>query len=908
MCPIPISIPIPIPISTETAPMPDAAEHKSKSGPQHTPMMQQYLRIKAEYPDMLLFYRMGDFYELFFADAERAASLLDITLTKRGQSAGQPIPMAGVPYHAAEGYLAKLVRAGVSVAICEQLGDPSKSKGPVERKVVRVVTPGTLTDEALLDDRRENLLCAIAEAGSAADDNARFGLAVLELAGGRFTVLELEGLTALAAELERLRPAELLLSEDSTLPERLRPGSGAGAGGVTRRQAWLFEADSAERLLCRQFGTRDLTGFGCGDLRLAVGAAGCLLQYVQDTQRSALPHLRRLTTEHRDDALILDAATRRNLELLTPLPETERAEQQTLAGVMDATCTAMGARLLRRWIGRPLRDAAQVRRRHDAVEALLADSVRTPLREELAAIADVERIVARIALGTARPRDLSALRDALGRLPALQAVLADADDAGPAAPDSPLLQTLAADLGEHVDTRELLACAIVETPPALARDGGVLAPGYNAELDELRNLAEHGDKFLLELEQRERARTGIAALKVGYNRVHGYYIELGRSHAERVPADYQRRQTLKGAERYITPELKRFEDQVLSARERALALEKSLYDQLLATLGESIGELQRMAAALAALDVLAGLAERAAALDWRRPELCDEIVVDIADGRHPVVERVLAAAGGGPFIPNPVRLDDARRMLVITGPNMGGKSTFMRQTALIVLMAYAGSYVPAAAARIGPVDRIFSRIGAADDLAGGRSTFMVEMEETANILHNATDRSLVLMDEIGRGTSTFDGLSLAWACGVELATRVRALTLFATHYFELTALPQEHAGIANLHLDAVEHNDRIVFLHSVRDGPASQSYGLQVAALAGVPPQVVTRAQERLRALEEDAAEPAAASPGTEGPTQLSLFAPPAPHPALSALERLDPDELTPRAALEALYRLKQML
>ncbi len=674
---------------------------------------------------------------------------------------------------------------------------------------------------------------------------------------------------------------------------------------MARRQAWLFDADSAERLLCRQFGTRDLSGFGCTDLPLAVGAAGCLLQYVQDTQQRELPHLRGLSTERRDDALILDAATRRNLELLAPLRmDADRAEQQTLAGVMDATCTAMGARLLRRWIGRPLRDAAAVRDRHDAVEALLADGLRAPLRDELAAIADIERIVARIAIGSARPRDLTALRDALGRLPALHAGLGNADLAGtkPA-----LLSGVDAALGDHPETLDLLTRALMDTPPALIRDGGVLARGYSKALDELRDLAEHGDQFLLALEQRERERTGIATLKVSYNRVHGYYIEIGRTHAEKVPADYQRRQTLKGTERYITPELKRFEDQVLSARERALALEKSLYDTLLASLRESIEALQRLAAALATLDVVAGLAERAAALDWRRPELVEETVIDIADGRHPVVERMLLAGGGATFIPNPVQLDDTRRMLVITGPNMGGKSTFMRQTALIVLMAYAGSFVPAAAARIGPVDRIFSRIGAADDLAGGRSTFMVEMEETANILHNATAHSLVLMDEVGRGTSTFDGLSLAWACGVELATRVRALTLFATHYFELTALPQEHAGIANLHLDAVEHGERIVFLHSVRDGPANQSYGLQVAALAGVPGDVIERAKQRLRALEDDTAA-RAADEAMAAPVQLSLFAPPAPHPALTALEALDPDELTPRAALAALYRLKGML
>ncbi len=877
-----------------------ANKHTTTQKPPHTPMMQQYLRIKAEYPDMLLFYRMGDFYELFFDDAERAAALLDITLTKRGQSAGQPIPMAGVPYHAAEGHLARLARRGVSVAICEQLGDPAKSKGPVERKVVRVVTPGTLTDEALLDDRRENLLCAIAEAPAAKpgapEAEARFGLATLELSGGRFSVSELTGLGALNAELERLKPAELLLADDSALPRRLHPGP-----GITHRQAWLFDADSAEHLLCRQFGTRDLRGFGCADLPLAVGAAGCLLQYVKDTQQCALPHLRGLTTERHGDALILDAATRRNLELLAPLQaEAEQAERHTLAAVMDATRTPMGARLLRRWIGRPLRDAAGVRQRHDAVESLLLSPRRESLRDELAAIADVERIVARIAIGTARPRDLAALRDALGRLPTLHACIAGLD--------SPLILALGGDLREQPVPADLLARALVDTPPALIRDGGVLVEGYHAELDELRNLAEHGDRFLLDLEQRERERTGIATLKVSYNRVHGYYIELGRTHAERVPADYQRRQTLKSTERYITPELKRFEDQVLSARERALALEKSLYEALLEQLREHIEALQKTAAALASLDVLAGLAERAEVLGWRRPELVDEVLIDIADGRHPVVERMLAARGGETFVPNPTRLDAEHRMLVITGPNMGGKSTFMRQTALIVLMAYAGSFVPAASARIGPVDRIFSRIGAADDLAGGRSTFMVEMEETANILNNATDQSLVLMDEVGRGTSTFDGLSLAWACSVELATRVRALTLFATHYFELTALPREHGGIANLHLDAVEHGERIVFLHSVREGPANQSYGLQVAALAGVPAPVIARARERLQELEEDSAARDGGGERTGAPAQLSLFAPPAPHPAVNALEALDPDRLTPRDALDALYRLKGMI
>ncbi|MCF7985186.1 MAG: DNA mismatch repair protein MutS [Thiohalocapsa sp.] len=847
-------------------------------------MMQQFLRIKADYPDMLLFYRMGDFYELFFADAERAAALLDITLTKRGQSAGQPIPMAGIPYHAAEGYLAKLVRHGVSVGICEQIGDPAKAKGPVQREVVRVVTPGTLTDEGLLDERRENLLCAIAEAADS------FGIAVLELSSGRFSISELAGDEALAAELERLQPAEVLIAEDSRLDQRLRIGAGA-----TRRQSWLFDADSAETLLCRQFGTRDLAGFGCADLRLAVGAAGCLLQYVNDTQRAALPHIRGLGTERRDEAVILDAATRRNLELLTPLgADTQGRAAATLAGVMDRTATAMGARLLRRWTSRPLRDIAAGRARHDAIERLTPERAFEPLREVLTGIGDLERIAARIALGSARPRDLGTLRDALTRLPALREALSPLD--------SPLLGSIDGELGEHADTRDLLARALVENPPMLIRDGGAIARGHDQALDELRDMAEHGDRFLVDLERRERERTGIAALKVSYNRVHGYYIELGRTHADKVPDDYQRRQTLKGTERYITPELNRFEEQVLSARERALAREKALYETLLATLREGLAPLQAMAAALAELDVLCNLAERADRLQWTRPILTEEAVIDIDDGRHPVVEQL----GRETFVANGVRFDDRRRMLIITGPNMGGKSTYMRQTALIVLMAYAGSFVPARAARIGPVDRIFSRIGAADDLAGGRSTFMVEMEETANILNNATERSLVLMDEVGRGTSTFDGLSLAWACAVELASRIRALTLFATHYFELTTLPEAHPGIVNVHLDAVEHGERIVFLHSVREGPASQSYGLQVAALAGVPATVIERARERLRELEETAhargradAEPHMA--------QLSLFAPEAPSPALEALRGIDPDTLSPRDALDALYRLREL-
>jgi DNA mismatch repair protein MutS len=845
--------------------------------------MQQYLRLKAEHPGMLLFYRMGDFYELFYEDAERAAALLDITLTKRGQSAGAPIPMAGVPYHAAEGYLARLVRQGVSVAICEQIGDPAKSKGPVERKVVRVVTPGTLTDESLLEERRENLLCAVSE------ESGRFGLAVLELSSGRFSVLEAESVEALASELARLAPAETLIGEDSGLPGLL-----GLERGITRRPAWHFDTDSGERLLTDQLGTRDLAGFGCVGLDLAIGAAGCLLQYVRDTQLAALPHIRGLATERRDAAVILDAATRRNLEITESL---SGRPEHTLAGVLDRTATAMGSRLLRRWLARPLRDRAEVEARHGAVAGLIERAGAEPLRGQLAGVGDLERILARVAMGSARPRDLAVLRDSLALLPELRGLLPDLDDG--------LLGRLRGSIGEHPETLGLLRRALIEQPPVLIRDGGVIAPGYDPELDALRALSTDANQFLIDLETRERERTGIPALKVGYNRIHGYYIELGRARADQVPAEYVRRQTLKGVERYITPELKRFEDQVLGSRERALAREKALYEGLLETLRESLGGLQASAAALAELDVLVNLALRAEALGWSRPTLTDTPELAIEAGRHPVVERVI----DDPFVANDLRLDHERRMLVITGPNMGGKSTYMRQCALIVLLAYAGSFVPAGAARLGPVDRIFSRIGASDDLAGGRSTFMVEMVETANILNNATERSLVLMDEVGRGTSTFDGLSLAWACGVELARRIRAFTLFATHYFELTTLPEEHPGIANVHLDALEHGQRIIFMHAVRDGPANQSYGLAVAALAGVPAGVIERAKARLRELEDAALRHA--EQGT-GALQLSLFPPepePVPeHPVCEELRGLDPDGLTPRAALDLLYRLKGML
>lgn len=847
---------------------------------QHTPMMQQYLRIKADHPDMLLFYRMGDFYELFYEDAERAARLLDITLTSRGKSAGRPVAMAGVPYHAAENYLARLVRLGESVAICEQVGDPGKTKGPVERKVVRIVTPGTVTDEALLEERRDNLLAALCPG------NDGWGLAALDLSGGRFSVQELAGDEALAGELERLKPAELLLPEDLSLP----PGQ-PETRGITQRPEWHFDHDTAHRLLTRQFGTQDLAGFGCEGMILAVRAAGALLQYVQDTQQSALPHLTGLKVEQHDQTLVIDAATRRNLEL----DQAQSGQKQhSLVGLLDRTATAMGSRLLRRWINRPLRDRRIIAARHSAIGELLEQHELRELQTSLAGVGDIERILTRIALKSARPRDLATLRDSLALLPELRRILAPLR--------SSQLVELAGQMGEHPALVEPLRRAIRENPPMLIRDGGVLAEGWDEELDQLRNLSQNADQFLLDLEQRERERTGIASLKVSYNRVHGYYIEIGRSHSDAVPADYVRRQTLKAAERFITPELKKFEDQVLSARERALAREKMLYDRLLEELQPQITVLQQCAEAIAALDVLANLAERALSLDLRRPELGEQPGIRIEAGRHPVVEKTL----DDPFVANDLRFDEQRRMLIVTGPNMGGKSTYMRQCALIVIMACAGSFVPARRALIGPVDRIFSRIGASDDLAGGRSTFMVEMEETANILHNATQESLVLMDEIGRGTSTFDGLSLAWACAVELATRIRACTLFATHYFELTTLPEEHTGVVNVHLDAVEHGSGIVFLHALKEGPANQSYGLQVAALAGVPQKVIQRAKQRLRELEDAAnhhaglAQPQLALPLTDE-EQTD-------HPLLKAMEAVVPDELTPRQALEKLYELKSLL
>ncbi|MBB6064127.1 DNA mismatch repair protein MutS [Pseudoxanthomonas broegbernensis] len=867
----------------------------------HTPLMRQFFTAKSEYPDLLLFFRMGDFYELFYDDARKAARLLDITLTQRGSSGGAPIPMAGVPVHAYEGYLARLVALGESVAICEQIGDPAASKGLVERKVVRVVTPGTVTDEALLDERRDTLLMAVARG------KGGYGLAWADLAGGRFMVNEVDGEDALQAELARLEPAELLLPDEDGWPV-------LGFSGASRRRApWLFDPDSGRRQLLRFFGAasgsgqalHDLSGFGIEDKPLAVAAAGALLGYVEETQKQRLPHLTSIAVETAGDAIAMNAATRRHLELDTRVDGQTR---HTLLGVLDTTVTPMGGRLLRRWLHRPLRDRRVLGERHHAVSTLIEHGGDADLRESFRSLGDVERILTRVALRSARPRDLSTLRDGLALLPALRALLEPLD--------SPRLAALAAELGEHGETAHLLADAVAPQPPLKLADGGVIADGHDAELDELRRLSTHADQFLVDLETRERETTGIPTLKVGYNRVHGYYIEISKAQASRAPVHYTRRQTLTGAERYITEELKSFEDKVLSARERALAREKSLYEGLLDALNAALEPLKRCAAALSELDVLAAFAERAQALDWARPELSQAPCLCIERGRHPVVE----AVRDEPFEPNDLDLHGdreggARRMLVITGPNMGGKSTYMRQNALIVLLAHIGSFVPAARAVIGPIDRILTRIGAGDDLARGQSTFMVEMAETSYILHHATEQSLVLMDEIGRGTSTYDGLALADAVARHLATVNRCWTLFATHYFELTALATPGSGIANVHLDAVEHRDRsgaetLVFMHAVKEGAADRSFGLQVAALAGLPRTTLQQARRRLSELEQRGRESHAsqmAPQALDAPQQIGLFTPAA-SAAQEALASLDPDELTPKQALEALYRLKSLL
>ena len=853
---------------------------------EHTPLMRQYFAAKAQHPDVLMLFRMGDFYELFYDDARKAAKLLDITLTQRGASAGAPIPMAGVPVHAYEGYLARLVAFGESVAICEQIGDPALAKGLVERKVVRIVTPGTVTDEALLTDRRDTLLMAVSRGAK----GSGFGLAWADLAGGRFLVNQVADADALLAELARLEPAELLLPDEDGWPESLHARSGA-----RRRAPWLFDADAGRRRLIEFFGVRELDAFGIADAPLAIGAAGALLGYVEETQKQRLAHLTSVAVESSDDSLAMNAATRRHLELDSRF---DGRNEHTLLGVLDSTITPMGGRMLRRWLHRPLRDRGVLAQRHHAVGALLESRIGSTLRERFRALGDIERILTRVALRSARPRDLSTLRDGLALLPAIRDELAVID--------SPRIDALAREIGNGDDERanaicaDLLARAVTGQPALRLSDGGVIANGFDADLDELRMLSTNADGYLVELETREKAVTGIPTLKVGYNRVHGYYIEISKGQSDRAPVHYTRRQTLTGAERYITEELKQFEDKVLSARERSLQRERVLYEELLDSLNLHLAPMRKLAEALSELDVLAAFAERADALDWNAPQFTDAPCIHIERGRHPVVE----AVRDEPFEPNDLLLDDSRRMLVITGPNMGGKSTYMRQNALIVLLAHIGSFVPASRAEIGPIDRILTRIGAGDDLARGQSTFMVEMTETSYILHHATERSLVLMDEIGRGTSTYDGLALADACARQLAASNRCFTLFATHYFELTALAEPGSGIANVHLDAVEHDDALVFMHAVKDGPADRSFGLQVAALAGLPKAVIRRARVRLAELERKSrASTTLSAPILDAPQQMGLFAAPR-SAALDALAAIDPDELTPKQALEALYRL----
>ncbi|UGQ45113.1 DNA mismatch repair protein MutS [Massilia endophytica] len=866
-----------------------------------TPMMQQYLRIKGEHPTMLVFYRMGDFYELFYDDAEKASRILGITLTARGSSNGVPIKMAGVPFHSLDGYLAKLVKLGESCAICEQIGDPATSKGPVERKVVRIVTPGTLTDADLLPEKSERPLLAMFLMNQRKHTTA--GLAWLSLASGALRLMEFSGdqrsvQTRLMQELERIAPAEILRADSGELFDDI------SICHVNNVPEWHFDVVHGHKALLDQLGVATLTGFGADGLGPAFGSAGALLRYAHSTQGRGLQHVRSLTCETESEFIGLDAATRRNLELT----ETIRGQESpTLFSLLDHCRTPMGSRLLRYWLHHARRDQKVARARHDAIAALMQNDVTGSLAYHLQHMPDIERITTRVALLTARPRDLASLRDGLQQLPKLRKSLERSlqhDTSGS------LLHTIHDALATPEDCVDLLVRAVMPEPANMVRDGGVIARGFDAELDELRGLSENAGQFLVDLETRERARTGIANLRVEYNKVHGFYIEVTNGQADKVPDDYRRRQTLKNAERYITPELKAFEDKALSAQDKALAREKQLYDQLLGDLAPHIGTLQSIAQAAAQLDTLTALAEHALRHNWCAPQLVEEPCIDIIEGRHPVVENQIER-----FIANDCKLLSERRLLLITGPNMGGKSTFMRQVALITLLAYIGSYVPAANATIGPIDRIFTRIGATDDLAGGRSTFMVEMTEAATILNGATEHSLVLMDEIGRGTSTFDGLALAWAIARHLIDTSRSFTLFATHYFELTQLPESHPTAANVHLSAVEHKDSIVFLHAVQAGPASQSYGLQVAQLAGVPQTVIKAARKHLARLESQALDATA---------QLDLFAAPrqeedvdAPEPQaalnpalqalLDAVDGIDPDALTPREALERLYQLKRV-
>ncbi|OCG41629.1 DNA mismatch repair protein MutS [Gilliamella sp. Bif1-4] len=843
----------------------------------HTPMMQQYLKLKAENPDILLFYRMGDFYEMFYDDAKRASQLLDISLTKRGSSNGEPIPMAGVPYHAVESYLAKLIALGESVAICEQIGDPATSKGPVERKIVRIVTPGTVSDELLLEDRKDNLLASIWQYKN------YYGYATLDISSGRFYIFECDNFEEMQAELQRTSPVELLYPEEFQSMPLIENNS-----GLRRRPQWDFDLETAKQQLNLQFGTNDLIGFGVEDCNYALCAAGCLLQYVKDTQRTALPHIRSIVKQSAYDFVVLDAATRRNLEITENL---SGGTQNTVAEILDKTQTPMGSRMLKRWLHSPIRNLTILQNRQQAVGELqnYIDEVNPLLKQ----IGDLERILARLALHTARPRDFARLRDAYNLLPQLQTLLSGLT--------SPALINLRKKINQFDHIAEILNQAIVETPPVIIRDGGVIATGYNAELDELRSLADGATNYLEQLEIRERETLGIDTLKVGFNAVHGYYIQISRGQSHLAPIHYTRRQTLKNVERYIIPELKEYEDKVLTSKGRALALEKQLYEQLFDLLMPDLATMQISAEAIAELDVLTNLAERSLTLNYQKPTLSTDSGIEIKDGRHVVIEQVLQT----PFIANSLSLLPSRRMLIITGPNMGGKSTYMRQTALIVLLSYIGSFVPASKAVIGPIDRIFTRIGASDDLASGRSTFMVEMTETANIMHNATQQSLVLMDEIGRGTSTYDGLSLAWACAENLANEIKSMTLFATHYFELTQLPEHMQGVYNIHFDAIEHDNTVAFIHEVSEGAASKSFGIAVAGLAGVPRAVLKRAKQKLKELEIISKQTANSGVAQ---SQLSFINEPEPSEVEEALKQIDPDALTPKQALEILYQLKKLV
>jgi DNA mismatch repair protein MutS len=891
---------------------------------EHTPMMQQFLKMKAEHQNELLFYRMGDFYELFFDDAKKASKLLDITLTARGKSGGNPIPMAGIPYHAAENYIAKIIRAGESVAICEQIGDTSPearatSKGPVERKVMRVITPGTITDEAFLKEKTDNLLCSLYFTGKEGktDQGAAYGIAAMDLSTGHFQCLEVETEDAMLAELARLSPAELIIQD---LPNDTDPSASIKLNfanhfsnlsiSLQKRPEWDFDLDNAQHKLCEQFELKSLDSFIDLEHKSAIIAAGVLLQYAIETQRGQLPHIQSLDYRAHSQFVQMDAATRRNLELCINL---RGEEDNTLASVMDRCSTAMGSRLLKRWLNQPLTDQAKLNARYACVDFLLADYRYEGLTQHLKGIGDLERILSRVALGSARPRDLSRLRDSLERLPDLQSALQQNNDIQ-------LLQSLLNAISEFPEIVARLNKALIDMPPMLIRDGGVIAEGYDTELDELRGISENAGAFLLKLEADEKQQTGLSTLKVGYNRVHGYYIEISRLQGEQAPAHYIRRQTLKNAERFITPELKEFEDKALSAKSKALEREKYLYQELIEYLFSYLRELQSCGTALSHLDVLNNFAERAFQLRLCKTQLTETTGIELKEGRHLVVESVLEDQ----FVANDLSFSDSKKMMMITGPNMGGKSTYMRQIAQIVLLAHVGSFVPASQSQIGPIDRIFTRIGSSDDLAGGRSTFMVEMTEAAYILHHATPNSLVLMDEIGRGTSTFDGLSLAWACAIDLADRIKAYTLFATHYFELTLLPEQHQGVFNRHLSASEHGEKIIFLHRVQEGPANQSYGLQVAKLAGLPKDVIQNAQIKLHELEQQEfkqapipaldkealikqtlnKKPSESEPSTQI-MQNDLFAAPSlPQKLISTIEDIKPDELTPKAALDLIYEL----